>query len=178
MSTKGLPNGAACQLAASFDRAGVPVLVVRDFDLAGFKIVRTLQRGTRRAPGTPVVDLGLRLADVDAMGLASEPVTYEQKVDPADYLRNCGATDAEAQFLVDGCRHRSWTGRRVELNAMSSGQFIGWLGGKLQDRGVVKVRPEGTVLKAAYGRAARLQSYPAMAWDEALWQEVEADRRR
>ena len=128
------------------------------------------------------------------------------------YLRRCGATDTEASFLVAGGYSGGWVGQRVELDAMSSEQFIGWIEGKLQEHGVAKVRPEGNALKAAYERAVRLQAFeakveeaskgfwdanldpypddlgaridarlrrwPAMAWDEALWQEVEGGQGR
>lgn len=160
LSTKGVSTGAACKLVHELHAAGVPVFVVRDFDLAGFKIVRTLRKGTRRAPGTPVIDLGLRLADVETLGLQREQVSYNQRADPRRYLRECGATEAEADVLVTpGDYWRGWSGERVELNAMTSPQFIAWLEGKLAEHEVKKVRPEGDVLQAAYERAVRLQAF-------------------
>ena len=94
MSTKGLPVGAACQLAHRFNCEDVRVFVVHDFDLAGFKIVKTLRKGTRLALEAEVIDLGLRLPDVG--DLESEPVRYKQAADPKSYLRLCGATTEEA----------------------------------------------------------------------------------
>ena len=64
MSTKGVPVAACCDLAARFNRVGVRVFVVHDFDEAGFTILQTLRRGTRLAPGAQVIDLGFRLGDV------------------------------------------------------------------------------------------------------------------
>jgi hypothetical protein len=160
MSTKGLPVGAACTLAASLQREGVRVFVVHDFDEAGFKIARTLERGTRGAPGTPVVELGFRLEDVD--GLDTEKVAYKRDKDPRPYLRMCGATEAEIAVLVQG-RVASyggagaWKGERVELNAMTSGQFVAWIERKLAAHGAGKVVPGDTALGEAYRRARYCQ---------------------
>jgi hypothetical protein len=58
-----------------------------------------LQSDTRRYHFTTppnVVDLGLRLADVQALQLQSKPVWYDSHVDPRQNLRQCGATDAES----------------------------------------------------------------------------------
>ena len=121
VSSKGLPVAAACKLLRTLQDADVKILVMRDFDLAGFKIVRTLQRGVRLSVGVPnAIDMGFRLEDVD--GLESEPVEYSQKLDPRVYLRTAGATDEEADFLVEGYRYGGWCGQRVELNAMTSEQ--------------------------------------------------------
>lgn len=206
MSTKGVPVGAACHLAAGFHKRGLPVFVVHDFDASGFKIARTLREGTRRAPGTPVVDLGFRLADTE--GLQSEAVQFpkQQKADPRVYLRKCGATEEEVAFLVSGREHGSfgrWVGKRVELNAMTSEQFIAWLERKLGEHEVQKVVPCVGPLEGAYQRAVylkmvqreldkltltapdeapadlaeqvakRLAEDPMLTWDEAVWQLTE-----
>ena len=55
-------------------RYGLPLFVLHDFDVAGFLILGTLQRDTRRyqfSNAVEVVDLGLRLADIE--GLEREP---------------------------------------------------------------------------------------------------------
>ena len=36
------------------------------------------------------------------------------------------ATEDECDFLVEQEYLGSWTGKRIELNAMDSAQFIGW----------------------------------------------------
>ncbi len=76
---------AARQLVERLSERGVTVLVLRDFDKAGFSIVHTMQADTRRyrfQTRPRVVDLGLRLADAEAMGLESEPVHYAGGKDP------------------------------------------------------------------------------------------------
>ncbi len=158
MSTKGMSNTAARQLVEGLSDQGVTILVVRDFDVSGFSIVHTLRSNTRRYRfrRTPkVVDLGLGLDDAATMRLESEPVDYRNSKDPRIRLRECGATEAECDFLVEEGRWRSWTGQRIELNAMDSAQFIEWLERCLTKAGVTKVLPERAVLAAAYRRAVK-----------------------
>lgn len=86
------------------------------------------------------------------MGLAVEEFTVKggRKLPVADYVRDY---DEDGEFdppLHSGCyRWAAWLqGRRVELNAMTSPQFLEWLDRKVaeHDRGKV-VPPEG-VLRA------------------------------
>lgn len=156
MSTKGIPVDAACNLIGSMASEGVRVFVLHDFDLAGFKILRTLRVGTRLSQGTDVIDLGLRMADIG--DLSPEPVSYSQRQDPKIYLEHdCGATDEEARFLVSGGRSGRWSGLRVEINAMTSEQLITWLERKFSEHEVKKLVPDEDTLSTAYQRAVFLQ---------------------
>lgn len=154
MSTKGVPVEAACQLINELSFKRVKIFVLHDFDFAGFKIVQTLKRGTRLSPGTPVIDLGFRIADIQ--DLQSEAVDYSQTTNPRHYLRKCGATEDECDFLVrkDSYYRGHWSGQRVELNAMTSSQFITWLEMKIKEHGVEKVVPDEETLTKIYQRAA------------------------
>ena len=87
------------------------------------------------------------------MGLESEDVTYDSKVDPRINLINSGASDDEANYLVSGGRPKAWEGKRVELNAMTSPQLVEWLESKLDQIGVKKVVPDDDTLAQAYKRA-------------------------
>ena len=170
MSTKGMSVTAARKLVDDMSQHGVTVLVCHDFDKSGFSILHTLRTDTRRytfqAPPT-VVDLGLRLVDVQAMDLQSEPVSYPRGVDPGLNLRECGATEEECDFLVQWDEDDGWIGQRVELNAMTSGQFLDWLEQKLAEAGVQKVVPDRAALENAYRRAVRQKRVQA-AIEEAL----------
>jgi DNA topoisomerase VI subunit B len=170
MSTKGMSVTAARQLVERLSGEGVTVLVLHDFDKSGLSILHTLRSDTRRyryQKKPKVVDLGLRLGDVNALRLMGERVTYATKADPRQNLRRSGATEEECRFLVSGGRPGRWEGRRVELNEMTSPQFVALLEHKLGEAGVVKVVPDGEALAAAYRlqvRRARLQK----AIDEAM----------
>ena len=170
MSTKGIPVDAACDLIRVMDQQDVRVFVLHDFDLSGFKILRTLRTGTRLSAGTDVIDLGLRMADID--GLLSEPVEYSQQSNPGTYLRfECGATKEEINFLVDGGYSRGWRGQRVEINAMTSEELIAFLERKFKEHGVEKVMPTTDVLSAAYKRAMflRRMEEEIMKLEEEIW---------
>jgi hypothetical protein len=149
LSTKGIPVEAACKLVNQLSSEGVKILVLHDFDFAGFKIVRTLEQGTRLSEGTSVIDIGFRMADIQ--GLQSEEVQYRQHADPRWYLKKCGATEEERNFLVNtSSRYGYWSGQRVELNAMLSNQFIAWLEKTLIAHGVQKVIPDEKIVDESY----------------------------
>jgi hypothetical protein len=144
ISTKGVSVTAARQLVDQICTGRVPLFVLHDFDVAGFMILGTLQRDTRRYQfsGTVnVVDLGLRLEDVE--GLEREPAAAT-KTDPhilRSQLAKNGAAAEEIDFLID---------ERVELNAMASDDLIEMIERKLKDHGLEKVIPDDDVLAETY----------------------------
>lgn len=166
MSTKGMSVVAARTAVEALSTRGVTFLVMHDFDKSGFSILHTLRTSTRRyqfETRPNVVDLGLRLADIEAMGLQGEPVEYSGERDPRINLLKSGATAEECAYLVShtwtqGGRNSSWEGQRVELNAMTADQFVVWLEGKLAVHGVEKVVPPTDVLESAYRRAVRIEA--------------------
>jgi hypothetical protein len=115
--------------------------------VSGFSIFGTLRGNTDRYTfknAIKVVDLGLRLADVNELDLASELVSFgntsHSKI--RQRLQRNGATNAEIEFLLDE--------QRVELNAMTSGELVEFVKRKLGEHGVTKVVPTGAHLDAAY----------------------------
>ena len=97
ISTKGVSVTAARQLIDTIcGDHDIPLFILHDFDVAGFLILGTLQRDTRRyqfSSTIEVIDLGLRLADI--AGLEREPAAASRI--SADILRaqlaENGATD-------------------------------------------------------------------------------------
>jgi hypothetical protein len=203
MSTKGMSVTASRNLIDEIAaKHAVRVLVLHDFDKAGFSILRTLRENTRRYKfknEVEVIDLGLRLQDVQEYDLDSEDVYY--KGNPTGNLRESGATEEEIAFLRK---------ERVELNAFISEDLIEWIEAKLKTHGVEKVIPDHDTLDAAYRRALtiyllgkqiedlrdvidhevkqatlpsdllsrvkkRLEESPEMSWDEAVYLEVDPD---
>jgi len=147
MSSKGISSTAARTLV-DYSR-GVRFFVLHDFDKAGFSILATLSRSNRRyhfATRPDVVDLGIRLSDVESEGLDAESVIYEGE-NPSLNLRYNGATKEEVAFLLAG------GGQRVELNAFASDHFVEWLERKLEAHDVRKLIPDEDTLTAAYRRA-------------------------
>lgn len=158
-STKGVSNVASRQLVESLSLNGVTILVAHDFDKAGFTIFRTLGANNDRyqfGESPNLIDIGLRLTDVEAMDLGTETVTY--KSDPIPELERCGCSPDEINFL---CSHKtsSYSGQRVELNAMTSGRFIVWLEEKLKQHGVTKFVPDEDKLVEAYRLQVKRQKF-------------------
>jgi hypothetical protein len=150
-SSKGMPVSALCDLLQKIQFYKIKAYVVHDFDKSGFSIVSTLRKGARGSHGSgEIIDLGFRIADI--VSLEREKVSYRRS-DPTQNLRRNGATREEMDILIQG----QWWGERVELNAMTSDQFIEWLELKLIENGIRKIIPNKAVLEAAYRRAKFLQ---------------------
>jgi hypothetical protein len=144
-STKGMSVTASRELVEQICAAHeIPLLVLHDFDKAGFSIVGTLRRDTRRytfRSKFEVVDLGLRLEDVG--GLETEDVYFDNAPATRDNLKLNGATEEEIDFLLH---------RRVELNALASEDLVSWIERKLDEHGIEKVVPDNTERADAYRR--------------------------
>jgi hypothetical protein len=144
MSTKGLSNTAARLLVDDMcGRYGIPLLVLHDFDKAGFSIVGTLKQSNRRYEfqnNIEVIDLGLRRADVE--DLETEDAFdqgSEEKI--SANLRANGATEEEVEFLLTS---------RVELNAFASDELVDFIEEKLEEHGIEKVVPDEERLAEAF----------------------------
>ena len=150
MSNKGMSVTASRQLADAICAAHkIPLLVLHDFDKAGFSILGTFKhRVSRRYTfenKIKVIDLGLRLGDI--RGLQSENVFDKgNEATRAANLRENGATEKEIKFLLH---------RRVELNAMTSRQLVAFVERKLKEHGIDKVVPKSAELADAYRLFAR-----------------------
>jgi hypothetical protein len=165
MSCKGMSVTAARMLIdQTCARYHIPLLILHDFDVSGFSIAQTLCNDTRRfsfSSEFKTIDLGLRLADVEQLGLESEPVSFG-KTDPYKIdirLHRNGATAEEKAFLMEG--------QRVELNAMTSDQFVAFVERKLTEAGIAKVVPPADQLAKAFSLFVRSRRIEAIV-DEAI----------
>ena len=148
MSSKGMSVVAARKLAeAVCSKYRIPLLTLHDFDKAGMSIAASFERNNRRytfEKKFKVIDLGLRLDDVDAEGLLGSAESHTDRGSEgarAANLRENGATKEEVEFLLD---------KRVELNAFTSDAFIEFIERKLEENGVGKVVPNKAMLTAVY----------------------------
>jgi hypothetical protein len=154
MSTKGMSVTAARRLVDRLcGEHGIPLLVLHDFDKAGFSILGGFTRSNDRyrfQHEIEIFDLGLRLADVEEYDLPAESFALARSGALSAFrnnLRSNGATEDEIAFLSRG--------RRVELNAMDAGQLIEWIERKLVAHGITKVVPQVDVLVESYRDALR-----------------------
>jgi hypothetical protein len=160
MSTKGMSVVAARMLIDEMcSDHDIPLLLLHDLDKAGFSIAGTLQRDTRRYAfqnNINVIDLGLSLDDVEAMELESE-YQHHPKARKSALIANLqenGANEAEIAFMFrDFDRLRST--RRVELNAMTSPQFVAFVESKLRENNVTKIVPDQDLLAEVYSGMER-----------------------
>ena len=174
---KGMSVTAARELVdETCARFNVPLYILHDFDVSGFSIAATLHTSNRRfkfstvsGEDFKVVDLGLRLADIGHLG--REPVNLDPRKAAAqrERLKINGATELEIGFLMGGSR--------VELNAMTSRQFIDFLEAKLAEHRVRKVVPSADTLADTYclfARGARMKQVVEAAMAAMAKQEIAA----
>jgi hypothetical protein len=131
VSSKGFSTRAARDLIDKLAEHDEPVTIfcAHDADAAGPMIYQTLQEATkaRGARKITIVNLGLEPWEAIAMGLEVEEVEPGEKRKPvADYVRK------RKDRAPDGTTWEEWLQtHRVELNAMTTPQFIEWLDGKM-----------------------------------------------
>ncbi len=137
MSTKGISARAARDLAQTIE---APCFTLHDLDKNGFVM----------AAGFPfATDLGLRMEDVQALGLESEEQSHRSPHKAFRNLLHNGATPDEAHFISHG--------QRVELNMLAGPEFVAFVEGKLREHGIKKVIPDDATLKLAWERAHKAQ---------------------
>jgi hypothetical protein len=137
--------GAAYQKASGNAKYPANARQIMYADRSGFSIFGTLGTDNRRyrfENQINLIDIGLRLTAVEALGLEAEPVDADISLNEwrkrMATLQRHGATDEEIAFL------RS---HRVELNAMTAPEFISYLEGKLEEHGVEKFLPDGDAIE-------------------------------
>ena len=153
MSTKGMSVTAARTLAERIcSDYHIPLAIAHDFDATGMTIKSTIGgRDTRRykfKSKFEVIDLGLRLKDIEDWDLDSEPAAFSRTSDDkrAEQLRKDGANEDEVEFLLK---------KRVELNAFTSEDFITFLESKLDEVGISKIIPDDKTLRETWIRFER-----------------------
>ena len=142
MSSKGFSTRAARDLIDKLVEHDEPVEVfcVHDADASGTMIFQTLQQETkaRGARKIKIVNLGLEPWEAIAMDPEIETLEEKDRVKPvADYVRKHGGDDWEDWLQTN----------RVELNAMTTPQFIDWLDAKMAEFGSGKLIPPDDVLE-------------------------------
>jgi hypothetical protein len=144
MSSKGYTTRAARDLVdklAEHDE-DVTIFCVHDADAYGTMIYQTFQEETkaRGARKIRIVNLGLEPWEAIEMGLEVEDVEQSDKRKAvAEYVLN----------REDGDYWEDWLQtHRIELNAMTTPEFIEWLDGKMEEHGDGKLIPPPEILTA------------------------------
>jgi hypothetical protein len=142
MSSKGFTTRAARDLVDKLAEHDEPVTVfcVHDADASGTMIYETFQEETRArgARKIKIVNLGLEPWEAIDAGLEVEDV------EPGDKRKAVAAYVLERE---DGERWSEWLQtHRVELNAMTTPEFIAWLDAKMAEHGDGKLVPPAKVV--------------------------------
>jgi hypothetical protein len=167
MSSKGFTTRAARDLVDKLAEHDEPVTVfcVHDADAYGTMIYQTFQEETkaRDARKIRIVNLGLEPWEAVEMGLEVEDVDAGERRKPvADYVRERRDGDAWEEWLQT---------HRVELNAMTTPQFIAWLDDKMAT--YAKLIPPADVLEQELD--ARIEDKVREAITERILREANVD---
>ena len=146
ISIKGVSVTAARRLIDEvYGENDLPLFVLHDFDVAGFLILGTLQRDTRRysfqtTSKSSISGFGSRTSrGLEQRASRRDARSTEQIL--RKQLAENGATDEEIDIPVN---------ERVELNAMPSGDLVAMIERKLKAYGLKKVVPDDDTLEGAY----------------------------
>ena len=94
----------------------------------------------------------MHLADVGRSIGRQPPISSQvrKKIAMMDNLRKNGATEAEIAFMFADFDATRRSLRRVELNAMSSPQFVDFIERKLRENNITKIIPDQDLLAESY----------------------------
>jgi hypothetical protein len=145
-STKGFTTRAIRDLTDKLAEHNEPVTVfcVHDADAPGIMIYQTFQEETkaRGARKIKIVNIGLEPWDAIGAGLEVEKVKYNRRQAVADYVRN------REDRAPTGETWEEWLQtHRIELNAMTTPQFIEWLDQMMAEHGDGKLIPPEDVVE-------------------------------
>ena len=163
LTSKGYPTRALRDLLDLLGDGDEPLSVfcVHDADADGTMIYQALQEATDARPRrrVEIINLGLEPWEAVEMGLEVETVEPAERKRPvAEYLRH----------IENGAHWRAWLAeRRVELNAMTTQQFIEWLNQKMTTHDGAKVIPPAEVIEAEARAGLAVEMRQAIA-DELL----------
>jgi hypothetical protein len=136
LTSKGYATRAARDLIDLMGESDEPIefYCIHDADASGTLIYQALVEATPARPGRSVsiVNLGLEIDEARAMGLEVETVKEAPNGSPV------------ADYVSEECR-KAYQTERVELNAMTSPQFLSWLSDKFS-RETGKVIPPDDVM--------------------------------
>jgi hypothetical protein len=142
LSSKGFSSRAARDLIDKLAEHDEPVTVfcVHDADALGSMIYQTLQETTRArgARKIKIINLGLEPWDGINADLEFENVKYGKRQPVADYVLE----------RADGEHWEEWLQtHRIELNAMTTPEFIRWLDQRMAEHGDGKLIPPDDALE-------------------------------
>lgn len=159
LSSKGFASRAVRDLIDLLGDDGeeIHVFAIHDADGPGTAIYESLVEETIARPGRKVTVHNLGMEPWEGMDMGLQVETFEkrkQKTVVAKYI-NRHRLDPELDGDMDGWEWTEWLQtNRIELNAMTSPQFVQWLETKFKAIETKKVIPPSRVLEKTLKRAA------------------------
>jgi hypothetical protein len=150
LSSKGFSSRAARDLIDKIGASGkeepAKFFCVHDADASGSLISQTLTRATkaRGARLVEVIDLGFFPWTALAEGLLREPVERKssRRRPVADYIKDRDQANNASGNPNDEPNWERWLQNwRVELNAMTTAEFVDWMNTQFKNHGAAKVVP-------------------------------------
>jgi Histidine kinase-, DNA gyrase B-, and HSP90-like ATPase len=143
LTNKGFSNRSGRDFIDGLVASGEPIIVfcIHDADAAGSVIMQSLQEATRArgARTIKIIDLGLYPWQAIKMGLPVE------ELEIAEDARRQAVSEYVRQYRDEsGTDWDEWLQEnRIELNAMTPAQLIGWLDSEVEKHGELKLVPPG-----------------------------------
>jgi hypothetical protein len=159
LSSKGFASRAVRDLIDLLGDDGeeIHVFAIHDADGPGTSIYESLVEETIARPGRKVVVHNLGMEPWEGMALGLQVESFEkrkQKTVVAKYISRHDRDDDNPDDK-SGWEWAEWLQtNRIELNAMTSPQFVEWLEGKFGEIATKKVVPPSRVLEKALKNAA------------------------
>ncbi len=131
MSTQGFGTRALKQLIRFFIEKGIKVYILHDCDIAGYLIADKFLEGSKTfREKLDVIDIGLSVQDVKALNKIQDAEIVSYKKSYTNVLDSL--QDEERRFFVVDNAPFEKQYRRVELNALSTPEFLQFIESKIQ----------------------------------------------
>jgi len=167
MSTQGFSNRASRQLMRYFIDQGIKVYALHDCDISGQLIFKKIHEGSKTFPDPlpEVVQIGLTLKDVDALGKRDFAEEYDSPENYANTLNSMSKDEQEFFFVGEikasgSNKKKKYIYRRVELNTLTAPELVKYIESKIPEEpidlpveeiaGYIKIDHKEIVKEALY----------------------------
>ena len=144
LTSKGFATRAVCDVLDLLGETDQPLtfFCIHDADGSGTMILEAMQEGANARPARQVQIINLGLDPEEAVAMGLEPETVKRKKRKDGRLKRVPV----AAYITK--EWRDWLqGQRVELNAMTTPEFLAWLDSKMAPHDTGKVIPPPHVIK-------------------------------
>jgi DNA topoisomerase VI subunit A len=144
LTSKGFATRAVCDVLDLLAETDQPLtfFCIHDADGPGTMILEAMQEGASARPGRQVTIINLGLDPDEAVAMGLEPETVERKKRKDGRLKQVPVADYVSREWRVWLQHQ-----RIELNAMTTPEFMAWLDRKMTPHDTGKVIPPVKVMR-------------------------------